>query len=40
MLSETAIRAAKPREKTYKLSNERGLYLRAYQSDEIALVAL
>lgn len=27
MLSETAIRAAKPREKSYKLSDERGLYL-------------
>ncbi len=27
MLSETAIRAAKPREKPYKLSDERGLYL-------------
>jgi hypothetical protein len=27
MLTETAIRSAKPREKPYKLFDERGLYL-------------
>jgi hypothetical protein len=28
MLTETAIRSAKPRERPYKLFDERGLYLR------------
>lgn len=29
-LTETALRNAKPKEKSYKLADERGLYIEAY----------